>query len=218
MLKMDSSVGSKAVEFAERQPECFIVPEDEPAQPASTASAQSLWVTTKLICIGVVAVSVLSCVGIAAVRSTGLTQVSVTALDPKAEPRDHNIPFIKQKDALPDYQLVIYLSDGDQRDLGTKPNKLAADGLHWTLNEPVSVAEISGVRLYDQDKVISDAITEVQVTGDTVTADNYRCEFTTERSTTVGVQSFYSSPIGKAIAGAFCIAILLILASAFSVQ
>lgn len=108
------------------------------------------------------------CVIIAAIRSEGLTQFKVTALDEDAEPRDHGLPLIKQRDAFPDYEIVVMTQDGFKTRLGAKPNTLAKDGLDWTLNDPISVAEITGVRLQDQDKVISDAIAEVQITDKSV--------------------------------------------------
>lgn len=187
-----------------------------PPDQSAISSPSSAWRITRLICCGVVAISILSCVAIAAARSNGLTQVTVVALDPGVEPRDHDIPLLKQKDALPDYELVVYLSSGLTIDLGTKPNTSAVDGLEWTLNEPVSVSEVAGVRLQDQDKLISDTITEVQITGDSAEADGYRFTFTTERSAAVGVSSFFRTPIGMAIFAAFFVAVLLMLAGAFT--
>ncbi len=175
----------------------------------------SPWRITSWICCSVVVISVIFCVIIAAIRSEGLTQVTVTALNEEAEPRDHALPLIKQKDALPDYEIVVMTQDGFKTRLGAKLNTSAKDGLDWTLNDPISVAEITGVRLQDQDKVISDAIAEVQITDKSVVAGNYRFDFQTEHSAAVGVQSFFKTPIGIAIATAFLIAVILMLVSAF---
>ena len=180
----------------------------------SAASRVSAWQITRLICFGVVAVSVLSCVAIAVSRSNGLTEVKVVAVDPDAEPRDHDLPLIKAHEALPDYELVVYHSSGLTTNLGTKPNTSAADGLTWTLNAPVPVCEIAGLRLQDQDKLVSDAITEVQIVSESAESDGYRFEFQTEHSASVGVQSFFRTPIGLAISAAFFLAVLLMLASA----
>lgn len=180
-----------------------------------TASVRpSAWQITRLICFGVVALSVLSCVAIAAYRSDGLTQVKVVALDPDAEPRDHDLPLIKRRDALPDYELVVHYSSGLTTNLGTKPNTLAADGLTWILNEPVPVCEIAGLRLQDRDTLFSDAITEVQVVSASAESDGYRFEFQTERSASVGVESFFRTPIGMAISAGFFLAVFLMVVSA----
>ena len=153
----------------------------------------------------------------AGVRSKGLVQVTVTVLDKASEPRDHKIPLIKQKESLPDYEILVNLNNGQQVSLGAKPDTSAADGLTWSLSDPVSLAEIASVRLQEQDKVVSDAIAEVQVTGEPVTQKGYRFDFRCERSASVGIRSFFSTPIGKAIAAGFCIAVLLMLLSMFSV-
>ena len=176
----------------------------------------SAWRVTYWICCGLVVLSVLSCVAVAALRSQGLTQVTVTALDPETEPRDHGIPLIKQKEALPDYEVIVNLSRGPAVKLGAKPNTSAKDGLVWVLNDPVPVAEVSGIRLQEQDKVIQDVITEVQIAGASVETENYRFEFEFERSLAVGVKSFFATPVGKAISFAFVVAVLLMLASAIS--
>ncbi|MEM7314678.1 MAG: hypothetical protein AAF497_16140, partial [Planctomycetota bacterium] len=70
---------------------------------ADKSDASTIWRFTQLLCCGVILLSVLSCVVVAAIRSVGLTRVTVTALDKEAEPRDHDIPFVKQREALPDY-------------------------------------------------------------------------------------------------------------------
>ena len=178
----------------------------------------SPWRLTGWLCACVIAVSVVACVIMAGIRSTGLTEITVTALDEASEPRDHNLPFIKQKEALPDYEIIVILNNGQQIRLGAKPDTSAVDGLTWNLSDPVSLAEVASVRLQDQDKVVSDAIAEVQITADSVTQGGYRFDFRSERSASVGVQSFFRTPIGMAIAAGFCIAVLLILLSVFCVN
>ena len=164
---------------------------------------------------GVIALSVGVCVALAVMRSNGLTSVTVTALDPQAEPRDHDLPLVKQKEALPDYRVTVILNDGEWVKLGTKPDTSAAEGLTWQLSEPVSLAAITSVRLDDVDKVVSDTIAEVEFgSGVPVEEKGYRFEFTAERSFAVGVQSFFGTPVGQAIAVGLCLAILAVVLSA----
>ena len=174
----------------------------------------SPWRLTGWICGGIVAASVISCIALAAVRSTGLSSVTVTALPGTKEPRDHGLPFVKQKEALPDYELTLVLSSGEKINLGAKPDTSAADGLTWDVERAVSTHDVASIRLEEQDKLVSDAVTEAPFDGESVTQGGYRFDFTTERSISVGVQSFFGTPIGKAIAAAFFIAILLIILSA----
>lgn len=101
--------------------------------------------------------------------------------------------------------------NGRTSDLGAKPNTSAIDGLTWVLNDPVSISEVVGVRLQEQDKLIADAITEVQITSNSVSTANYRFDFQIERSASIGIKSFFQTPIGMAISAGFFIAVLLML-------
>ena len=139
------------------------------------------------------------------------------ALDPAAEPTDHNIPLVKQREALPDYELSLIGDDGDARYLGVKPDESAAAGLTWKLDDPVSISQIATVRLREKDKIVSDALAEVHISGPSVESNGYRFEFKTERSVSVGVHAFFATPIGIAIVAAFGIAVLLIILANFSV-
>jgi len=193
------------------------MPETSETSPAENAppTAMSPWHLIGWVCAGVIVASVVACIVLAAIRSTGLTQVTVTALDGANEPRDHKLPLFKQKEALPDYELTILLKRGDSIRLGAKPDTSAAAGLAWQLNDPVSLADVASVRLDEQDKLVSDAVAEVQIVGDSTTDKGYRFEFASERSFTVGIQSFFGTPIGQAIAAGFFIAVFLMVASNF---
>ncbi len=174
----------------------------------------SSWRIAGWICGGVIACSVVACLVMAAMRSNGLVTVTVTALDQAAEPRDRVIPLVNKKhEALPDYEVVVNLNDGQTIRLGAKPNSSAVDGLTWQLSNPVSVAEVASLRLQDQDALVSDTLAEVQITGDWAVQENYRFDFTLQRSLSVGIQSFFHTLIGKAIVAGFFVAILLMVLS-----
>lgn len=179
------------------------------------SSAVSPWKIIQWICCTVIGVSVVACVLMAADRSRGLTSVTVTAKNADKEPKDHGVPLIKRKEALPDYELVVHSIHGHTTKLGAKPNTSAVEGLTWKLNEPISISEITGIRLQDQDKMVADAIVEVQITDDVADTPNYRFEFETSRSFSVGMRAFFFTPIGMAIAGAFFFAVLIMIAPAF---
>ena len=154
-------------------------------------------------------------VALSAYRSTGLSLITVTALDAKAEPRDHHLPLLKQKEALPDYQIFVILQNSRRLNLGTKPDQSAVEGLNWSLASPVSVNDIASIRLQDDDKLVSDAVSEVQIEGRSITEGNYRFEFHTERSISVGIHSFFQTAIGMAISTAFFVAVLVMIAVIF---
>ncbi len=179
-----------------------------------TPPSTSTWRIAGWICCGVIACSVFACIVMAAIRSNGLATVTVTALDQANEPRDPVVPLVnKETDALPDYEVIVNLSDGQRVKLGAKPNNSAVEGLTWELSNPVSVAEIASVRLQEQDVVVADAITEVHIAGNSLIDAGYRFDFSFERSLSVGIQSFFHTPIGKAIVGGFFVAIILMVLS-----
>ena len=187
---------------------------DIPSEPRQSVSP---WRLTGWIAFAVTVGSLVACLVMAVSRSEGLTEIKVTALDADAEPRDHKIPLFKKKEALPDYQLIVMQTDRQKLNLGTKPDQSAVDGLSWKLSEPVSVADIATIRLQDQDKVISDVLEEVHITGSSVSTENYRFDFETERSFSVGVRSFFQTPLGKTVVSAFFLAVFLIVVSLFAV-
>jgi hypothetical protein len=184
---------------------------------AITEGNMKVWRLTGWVCSCVIVATVLASVGMATVHSVGLVAVTVTALHPDKEPTDHNIPFVKRREALPDYELSLLGDDGHARYLGVKPDESAAGGLTWQLDDPVSISWIAAVRLREKDAVVSDALAEVQILGPSVEANGYRFDFKTERSIAVGVRAFFTTPIGIAIAAGFAVAVALIIVSNFAV-
>lgn len=181
------------------------------------SAAKSAWPRTVWsISTRVALASLAACVVLAALNSVGLSAVRVMALEDTVEPKDHNLPLVKQKEALPDYELIVVLRSGGQVKLGAKPDTSAADGLAWTLTEPVAIGDIASIRLEEQDTLVSDAIAEVQFSTEPVTDKGYEFSFTTTRSFGVGVQAFFRTPVGLAIVGALFVAIVLVLVSAFA--
>lgn len=118
---------------------------------------------------------------------------------------------MKQYDALPDFEVIVTLGGGRTINLRARPNESAVNGLISTLNDPVSISEIASVRLQDQDKLVSDALAEVQIIDNVTTSGNDRFEFTTERSVSVGVKAFFLTPIGLAISAAFFLGVLILI-------
>ena len=169
------------------------------------------WNTARLVCSAVICIAVLSCVAIAAMRSKGLVAVRVTAL--ADELSDHDVPFLKRNEALPDYELSILSDDGSSCYLGTKPNTSASGGLTWTLDTTVPVSLIASVRLVEKDKLVSDTIAEVHVVADSVTSNDYRFDFDCQHSFAAGLAAFFRTPVGIAICIALVIAILYVLLS-----
>ena len=194
------------------------MPVDMPDAPeAITTSTHSHWRLARAACSGVILLSVLGSVITAWQQSIGLTKVTVTAINPDAEPRDPGLPLLAQKHTLPDYQLTINLSSGTQIDAGAKLDTSAVDGISWTLNEPVPVAQIASITLSEQDAVISDKLAEVQLDDALAGTELYRFEFSTERSIAVGMQSFFRTPVGIAVVAAFFCAVFLVLFLNFGV-
>lgn len=185
---------------------------------AVTATGGSfLWRMTRTLCTSVILLSVLGTVWTAWQQSIGLTAVTVTAVDPDAEPRDPGLPMLKQTHTLPDYQLTINLSNGAKIDAGAKLDASAVNGITWTLSEPVATAQIASVTLSEQDTLISDKLAEVQLGDGVADTDLYHFQFSTQRSFAVGIQSFFRTTLGLAVCAAFFCAVFLILFLNFAV-
>lgn len=179
-------------------------------------AAKSIKRIASWMAITTISLSLLACLLIIVRRSTALLEVTVTAIEADQEPRDHGIPLLKRQEALPDYELQLVLQRGwGKVKLGTHVNSSAVDGLVWKLSDPVSLSDVSTLRLLDQDKVVSDTLAEVAVRGKTVTEGNYRFEFVTQRSLEAGIQSFTGTTLGQSIVLAFAIAVALLIGTLF---
>ena len=88
-----------------------------------------------------------------AYRSTGLTRITITALSAEAEPQNHHFPLLKQKEALPDYQVFVVLQESRRLNPGTKPDQSAVNRIDWKIPSPVSFYDIASIRLQDDDKL-----------------------------------------------------------------
>ncbi len=151
-------------------------------------------------------------VALAYARSTALTDVTVTAVDAAAEPRDHLLPFVRQQEALPDYEVRLR-GHGlfNTRSLGVKRDRSAADGLRWAVEPPVALTEIAAVDLRDRDAALSDALASVPATPAGATEGNYRFAFETNRSWQAGTDAFFATAVGKALTAGLTIAVVLLI-------
>lgn len=86
-----------------------------------------------------------------AYQSTGLTRIKITALSAEAEPQNHHFPLLKQKEALPDYQVFVVLQKSRRLNPGTKPEQSAVNGIDWKLPSPVSFYDIASITRQDDD-------------------------------------------------------------------
>lgn len=149
-------------------------------------------------------------------KSNAIESVSVQVLDPEKEYRDPSIGTIGAHDKLPDYRLSIIDTDGRTHPLGTHVNTSAAEPLTWVLQEPYALINASSLRLVDEDKLESDVLEEVQITGTEVTGSKYRFKITQTRTFKSGMEYFISTPIGMIVGGAIGLAILIAILAAFA--
>lgn len=165
------------------------------------------------ICSVILIGSVFLCILIAANNSRGLSEVHVICIDSKLEPNDAGIPFVLSKEQLPDYFISISCTHKWDVKLGTLLNQSAKDGLSWKLPDPIPLSLISGIRLKEEDKLLSDDIVEVPMNpkAQPVSMGNYRFTFQTEVSFWVGVEAFFQTPIGRIICTFFIIVCLILL-------
>ena len=160
-------------------------------------------------------VSLMACIGLSLSRAQALVKITVTADPDLDEPKDHELPFVKQKEALPDYEIVV-LKGSSKTSLGTKPNTLAKDGLSWIPPEPIPLFDITSVRLQEHDQLLSDVIAEVQYSNNPVIESGYTFQFKTEFSLSAGLSAFFYTPIGMALLAAVFLAVFIPLIMEFA--
>jgi len=165
------------------------------------------------VCLFILIASFVSCLWLAFNNSRGLTMVQVACLDSKKEPNDAGIPFVLAIEQLPDYSITIYCSDRSKVKLATVVNQSAKDGLSWKLPDPVPLSTITGIRLLEMDKILSDDLVEVEIDQNyqPVTKGNYRFEFQTEVSFAAGIKAFFQTPLGKIVCTLFFVAGLILI-------
>ncbi|MAT15150.1 MAG: hypothetical protein CMJ46_07750 [Planctomyces sp.] len=165
------------------------------------------------ICVGLLIAAVASSLYMAKLRSTTLKSVKVTFVG-EEELRDHDLPLIKQREALPDYGLYLNHRRHGRILLNTHLDQSAKEGLAWDDFEEYSVEDISAVRLFDEDKIISEDLAEVRISAEPVTLNEYQFEFTVEESFDVGLKSFWDTPVGTAVIWSIGIVLLVMIGAA----
>ena len=164
------------------------------------------------ISVGLILLAIGTSISMAYQRRMVLKQITVTYLG-EEEHRDHSIPLYKRKEALPDYTIELQHTDRGTVKLDTHLDQSALEGLTWTLSELYSCKDIPTIRLYDEDKIISEDLAEIAFDGQPVTENDYQFEFELETSFETGLASFWKTPVGTAIIWAFGALVLLFLLS-----
>jgi len=173
--------------------------------------SKSVWHLSKIVACSLIVLALAASIFIGASKNKGLETITVTAISADKEPKDHNIPLFKRKEALPDYEVHVVYKNERTETLGARPNMSAANGITWTCSEPIAIYEIASIRLSDKDQMSSDVLQEVSIGKGEVTSGNYVFKFETASSASIGLWSFFKTPLGLAILGVVAIAVLLML-------
>jgi hypothetical protein len=163
-----------------------------------------------LLLVLLVAVFALGCL----TNADAITQVRMRLLDGKQEPSDHHLLGIGDEDRLPDYSLRIRA--GNQwNQVGTRLNTSAKQWLSFPLAEGIPVRRAFEVQVVEDDKLENDILEQLPISGTQFAGDMFEFDISTERSTKVGMEWFFDTPVGKAISVGITIAVICLLLAAF---
>lgn len=142
-----------------------------------------------------------------------LKAVEIRLLPDQADYNDRRIPLLtKGADYLPDYQLQYQLGD-HWNNIGTIPNKSAKDWLTYDLAVEPCRSLVQRVRVVEDDPLEDDLLDEVALLPSTAQGTMFEFRFHSGYSFKAGLDWFFDTPIGKAIAVGISIAIALLVLS-----
>lgn len=117
---------------------------------------------------------------------------------------------------LPDYRVKLKLSGKFLAvDLGTKLDTSATNWLEYPVSDVVPVRRLQEVIVIEEDKLASDILERVQGSGPEMEGANFKYRLATARSFEVGLNWFFSTTLGKAIAIGIVIGLVLLIGQLF---
>ncbi len=182
---------------------------EEKVPTKESTGQHTLWKLVSGLCAIITLCLILLTLIISIPKGVGIEAVTVTALEDTEEPKDHNVPLIKQKEALPDYEIMILMDFGSLKSI-TKPDTSAKEGITWTFAEPALLSHTRGIRLVEKDKMLSDVLAEVEYSQEQVISNGYRFEFKTTRSISLIMEAILDSHLVKLLMFSFLALVILV--------
>lgn len=145
-----------------------------------------------------------------------ITSVSIRIKDGVKEHTDHTLLGIGVEHQLPDYRVKLHLSRRFlATDLGTKLNTSATNWLVYPINDIVPLRQFQELIIIEDDKLENDILDRIQGAGLEMTGKDFQCRLTATRSFDAGMNWFFNTPLGKAVAAGIVIGVALLIVSLF---
>jgi hypothetical protein len=147
-------------------------------------------------------------------NSVVVTAVSIQVRDGIKEHTDHTLLGIGAEHHLPDYRVKLRVNRRLlAMDLGTKLNTSATNWLEYPVQDIVPLRRIQEVIIIEDDKVENDTLERLQIAGTEATGTQFLCRLTTTRSFEAGMNWFFATPVGKAVAAGIVIGLVVLVGS-----
>lgn len=145
--------------------------------------------------------------------------VKSVAFQVKADVRehtDHTLLGLGAAHHLPDYRVKLRVSRRFlDLDLGTKLNTSATNWLEYPVNDIVPLRRVQEVIIIEDDKMENDILERIQGASPEMEGSQFRYRLTATRSFDEGMNWFFATPVGKALAAGIIIGVALLILGLF---
>lgn len=143
-----------------------------------------------------------------------VTAVSIRIKDGVKEHTDHTLLGIGAEHHPPDYRVKLHVSRRFlAMDLGTKMNTSATNWLVYPVNDVVPLRRVQELVIIEDDKLENDILDRIQGANLEMAGKDFQCRLTAERSFDAGMNWFFATPLGKAVAAGIVIGLALLIGS-----
>jgi hypothetical protein len=145
-------------------------------------------------------------------NSVAIQSLSIRVNQGVAEHMDHTLLGFGAEHRLPDYKVKLRVSRKLLAyDLGTKLNTSATNWIQFPVNAKVPFRQAQEIIIIEDDTVENDVLERLHVTGVELRGSTFQCRIDSARRFEVGMDWFFDTPIGKAIAVGITITILFLI-------
>lgn len=149
-------------------------------------------------------------------NAVAVESISIRVKEGQREHLDHSLLKLGADQKLPDYNVKLRVTRRLLAlNLGTRLNTSATNWLEFAVNERIPARDLQEIIISEDDTVENDELDRIQVRGEVWEGTAFQAQVKTGRSFEIGMNWFFSTPIGKAMLVAFILVLLGLAASIF---
>jgi len=149
----------------------------------------------------------------AAMNAQSISSIDIKIIEPSTEYRDKSVLGFGKKEVLPDYRVKLRTTSNRWIELGIKPNRSAVEWLTFPVKDNLPLRNAQEIQLFDADKLEDDLLDRVQIGSEVTSSQHYQYRLHTEYRFETGLQWFFGTALGKAIAAGITLAIIIVVVS-----